>query len=71
MPDYIVITGYNCPYCDKAKELLLSKGKTFKEVNLLDDPEAGSMLKAAGRKTVPLILKVIGGFDDLSIDQAE
>lgn len=65
MSDYIIITGDNCSYCDKAKELLTFNGMTYSEINLMDSPDAYTIMVAAGRKTVPLILQVVGGCDDL------
>lgn len=66
MTDYLVITGDNCPYCDKAKEMLANAGLTYREINIMEAPEVGIVPMALGHKTVPLILRVIGGSDDLA-----
>lgn len=65
MPDYLIITGDNCPYCDKAKATLAEAGLTYAEVNLMQAPEIYPILTQVGHKTVPLVLKVVGGSDDL------
>jgi glutaredoxin 3 len=69
-PITIYTTTY-CPYCVRAKQLLASKGLTFKEIDVTTDPDLRVKLveKAEGRKTVPQIFindQPIGGFDDLS-----
>lgn len=63
--NYILITMDNCPYCDKAKEALTNDGASFVEVNVMDVPELGVLPARVGRQTLPLVLKVIGGFDEL------
>ncbi|MGM0421190.1 MAG: glutaredoxin 3 [Bacillota bacterium] len=58
-----------CPYCEKAKALLKSKGFDYKEYNLHDEGVKKEMVKRTdGAKTVPQIFiddKHIGGYDDL------
>ncbi len=56
----------NCPYCDKAKALLADKGIEYREVNIMDVPEVGALPAKVGRQTLPLVLKVVGGFDELN-----
>ena len=65
MTDYVIITGDNCPYCDKAKALITERGQTYAEINLMDVPELSAVMQAVGQKTVPLVLRVIGGSDKL------
>ena len=65
-----VYTTKICPYCVKAKNLLVKKGVIFTEIDMSDDPEARDALviKAEGRRTVPQIFindQPIGGCDDL------
>jgi glutaredoxin 3 len=70
MAKFLVITGDNCSYCTKAKELLTERGHTFTEVDLLDAQER---MKRTGRNTVPQIFRMdesdswphIGGYTDL------
>jgi len=66
--DYIIVTMDNCPYCDKAKELLNQKGLTYAEHNIMNVPELGALPASIGRQTLPLVLKVVGGFDELNQD---
>ena len=66
MPDYLIITMDNCVYCDKAKALLSAQGKTYREINIMDAPEMCGLPATVGRNTMPLVLKVVGGFDELA-----
>lgn len=59
-----------CPYCMRAKALLRSKGVTFEEIDVTDDPALrAKMVKlSGGRRTVPEIFingEIIGGCDEL------
>ncbi len=70
MPSILMYSRTTCPYCDRAKRLLESKGQTWTEINLDDDPERrDEMIEKSGRRTVPQIWigdRHIGGFDDLA-----
>ena len=71
MPDVVMYTKNICPYCDRAKSLLQSKGVTWEEINLDRQPEliAGMIQRAEGRRTVPQIFVDgvgLGGFDDIA-----
>ncbi|MBT4803721.1 MAG: glutaredoxin 3 [Legionellales bacterium] len=75
MTDMIIYSKNNCPYCDRAKDLLKRKNIEFKEVMVdLDQNEYQIMLEKSKRRTVPQIFfkdKHIGGFDDLwALEQA-
>ena len=66
----VIYTTTYCPYCDRAKMLLKSKGLAFEEIDVTNDEalRAELVVKAEGRRTVPQIFindKPIGGFDDL------
>jgi glutaredoxin 3 len=71
MPNITIYTTDYCPYCVRAKDLLIRKGvKNINEVDVTnsDDLRAEMMEKSGGRKTVPQIFigeKHIGGCDDL------
>ena len=61
----------NCPFCDKAKYLLKSKGVEYVEVKIDQDPEARNFVMSEGHRTVPQIYKdgqllVEGGFQGLA-----
>ncbi len=65
-----IYTTQICPYCIKAKNLLIKKGLKFTEIDVSNDAQARTDLmdKAEGRRTVPQIFindKPIGGCDDL------
>ena len=65
-----------CPYCVRAKQILLAKGVTqIEEIRVDTDPAARShMMEITGRRTVPQIFigeRHIGGCDDLyAVDRA-
>ena len=70
MAEIVIYTTNYCPYCVKAKQLLIKKGVEFEEFDLTDSDEARIALveKSGGRKTVPQIFindQHIGGCDDL------
>jgi len=59
----------NCPFCDRAKQLLESKGVKYNEINIEYDPESRQMLVDKGLRSVPQIFHgyelIPGGFDGL------
>ena len=64
----IYLTGW-CPYCNRARGLLESKGAEFEEIDIEARPEArAEMTSRSGRRTVPQIFigaTHVGGCDDL------
>ncbi|AGN02191.1 thioredoxin reductase [Salinarchaeum sp. Harcht-Bsk1] len=69
-PHVEVYTKDNCSYCEKAKDLLDSKGIEYEEYNVSGDDELFEEMveRADGRKTAPEIFvddELIGGCDDL------
>ena len=61
----------NCPYCDKAKDIILKELKcSLHSVDITNDPSARELvIKETGQKTVPVIYlgdEFIGGCDDLA-----
>ena len=70
-----VYTTTFCPYCVRAKSFLESKGVSFTEHNLGNDPDKLMALKQrTGMRTVPQIFindELIGGYDDMmALDSA-
>ncbi|CAH1661915.1 glutaredoxin 3 [Chelatococcus asaccharovorans] len=70
MPDVTIYTKSWCPYCQSAKELLVSKKVDFTEIEISGkaDERAAMIARAGGRSTVPQIFigdRHIGGCDDL------
>ena len=65
----VVYTTDSCPYCRAAKELLVSKGVLFQEIDVTHDDVARKKLAGlSGRQTVPQIFAdgvSIGGYEDL------
>ena len=68
-----MITVYSkpaCPFCDKAKHLLETKGIDFEIVDISQDIDAREFLVDSGFRTVPQIFKngelfVEGGYHGL------
>ena len=65
-----VYSKTNCPFCDRAKALLESKGVKYLEVSIEKDTEARQMLLDQGLRSVPQIFHgyelLPGGFDGLT-----
>jgi len=66
-----VYSKNNCPFCDKAKHLLETKGISYSEVKIDQDADAREWLMAQGHRTVPQLylgesLLVEGGYQGLS-----
>jgi glutaredoxin 3 len=66
-----VYSKNNCPFCDKAKYLLETKGVAYEEVKIDETPEAREFVMSEGHRTVPQIYKdgkllVEGGYMGLS-----
>ena len=71
MTEIVMYTTTYCPYCVSAKSLLGSKGVSWHEINLDDQPHlrAEMLEKSGGRRTVPQIFvngQGLGGFDDIA-----
>lgn len=71
MADITMYTTAVCPYCQRAEQLLRSKGVT--EINFIRvdvEPQLREeMMTRTGRRTVPQIYigdTHVGGFDDLA-----
>jgi glutaredoxin 3 len=67
-------TGW-CPYCTRARQLLISKGVEIEEIDVDARPDARQeMMARSGRHTVPQIFinqTHVGGCDDLiALDDA-
>jgi glutaredoxin len=50
-----VYTKNNCPFCDRAKGLLESRGIEYNTINLEDHPDARDFLVDQGLRSVPQI----------------
>jgi glutaredoxin len=70
-----VYSKNNCPFCDRAKALLESKGVDYTEINIEKDPESRQLLVDKGLRSVPQIFHgyelIPGGFDGLNKQPAE
>jgi glutaredoxin 3 len=65
-----IYTTPTCGYCAAAKRLLATKGATYSEIDVSQDPALRATMvdRAGGRRTVPQIFidgRHIGGCDDL------
>ena len=70
MPEIIIYTTRNCPYCHTAKALLTRKLAPFREIDVSNDAETRAEMtkRANGGYTVPQIwigATHVGGSDDL------
>ena len=70
MSEIVVYSSRYCPYCLRAKSVLASKGVSFTEIDVDDDPKKRAEMtqRSGGRRTVPQIFiddRHIGGCDDL------
>jgi glutaredoxin 3 len=71
MPKVTVYTMDYCPYCERAKRLLGSRGVSFTEVRVAEDDDAkwDALFQKSGLRTMPQIFadeRVIGGYTDLA-----
>ncbi|HVV69568.1 MAG TPA: glutaredoxin 3 [Gammaproteobacteria bacterium] len=69
--EVIIYSKANCPYCDRAKQLLSAKNVTWHEIRIDLNPEFQQEMitLSGGRRTVPQIFingQPIGGFDDMA-----
>jgi glutaredoxin 3 len=68
-PPIVIYCKSWCPYCERARALLKSKGVVFSEIDIESQPEQrDEMIRRSGRRTVPQIFigpRHIGGSDDL------
>jgi len=67
----VVYTKDNCPYCDRAKDLLKRKNIAFEEIHLSSDrfEEIEALMKRTNHRTVPQIFigeMFVGGFNELN-----
>lgn len=70
MPEILVYSGPNCPYCVRAKALLTRKGAAFTEYNVREDAQRFEemLARSNGKRTIPQIFiggVHVGGCDDL------
>jgi glutaredoxin 3 len=69
MPKVLMYTTSWCPYCERARRLLNSKGVAFEEIDIETSPDRrGEMQARSGRRSVPQIFvgsTHVGGSDDL------
>ena len=68
MPDVLVYTTENCPFCIRAKALLDTRGVQCREVNLERDPDGrAELVKQTGMMTFPQVIidgELVGGFQE-------
>lgn len=63
---YIVYGKPNCPFCDKAKNLLESKGKEYVYVDVSENQDAYNYLVSNGFRSVPQVF-LKGKSDDSTL----
>jgi len=76
MPEVVIYTKTDCPYCAWAKKLLDAKGVTYQEIDVSDDPDKlkEMLRRSEGRTTAPEVFidgALVGGFEELkALDDA-
>lgn len=63
-----IITKSDCPWCDAAIELILSKGEAVQVYDIMGHPMLAKTLKLAGCSTVPQIwcgTEYVGGYENV------
>jgi glutaredoxin len=70
-----VYTKNNCPFCDRAKTLLESRGVAYNTINLEQQPDARKFLVDQGLRSVPQIFNgttlLQGGYQGLAAQPEE
>ena len=70
-----VYTKNNCPFCDRAKSLLESRGVAYNTINLEQQPDARDFLVDQGLRSVPQIFNgttlIQGGYQGLAAKPEE
>jgi glutaredoxin 3 len=70
-----VYTKDNCPFCDRAKALLESRGVEFTTINVGEQPDAREFLVDQGLRSVPQIFNgttlLQGGYQGLAAQPEE
>ena len=70
-----VYTKNNCPFCDRAKTLLESRGVAYNTINLEQQPDAREFLVDQGLRSVPQIFNgttlLQGGYQGLAAQPEE
>ena len=70
-----VYSKNNCPFCDRAKSLLESKGIAYEAINIEEHPDAREFLVDQGLRSVPQIFKgttlLPGGYQGLAGKQED
>ena len=68
MPDVLVYTTENCPFCIRAKALLDARGVDYREVNLERDHDGrAELVRETGMMTFPQVVidgHLVGGFQE-------
>ena len=70
-----IYTKPSCPFCDRAKALMESKGVEYKAIDVSEHPEARDFLVDQGLRSVPQIFNgttlLQGGFQGLAAQPEE
>ena len=70
----VMYTTNWCPYCERARKLLRSKGASIEEIDVESTAEKrAEMISRSGRRSVPQIFigdQHVGGSDDLAALEA-
>jgi len=65
---FYIVSRDDCPWCDKAIDLLKSKGEDLRVFSVLEHPMIIRLMVTSGMRTVPQVWrenKHIGGYTEL------
>lgn len=72
---YLIIGKRDCPYCEKAKKLLDDTNEDYVYVDITsgdcitDAVWKHFLVDDLNAKTVPQVFKLVGGYDQLKVEQ--
>jgi thioredoxin reductase (NADPH) len=76
MPRLVLYSKPHCPFCERAKELLRSKGMDWEEIDIEENSDRREEMieRSGGRRTVPQVFvgdTHLGGYEDLAALESE
>jgi len=65
---FVIYGKKNCPFCEKAKDMLTRFDKEYAYIDVEEDQEAMDFIKSIGARSVPQIFygkDLVGGYNEL------
>ena len=67
---YVLFSKDDCMFCDMATEMLAKRGEDYVEIKVrAGEPnyqQLREVVTSSGMFTLPCVMKLVGGFDDLA-----